>query len=140
MHIVFISDILSKVPIFKDALSLLIPIMDQWYTIGCALAINSSKLDSLQQSHEAVTSKLSKVITYWLREKASTATWKELLEAVEGNIVDSRQVGEDIRQLLTNQVYFKEGMLFDVMLWSLCKGFLIVCDFQSYQTKLIHIK
>ena len=38
MHIVFISDILSKVPIFKDALSLLIPIMDQQYTIGCALA------------------------------------------------------------------------------------------------------
>ena len=114
--------------------------MDQWYTIGCALAINPSKLDSLEQSNEAVKVKLSKVITYWQREKASAATWKELLEAVEGKIVDNRQVGEDIRQFLTNQLYFKEGMLFEVMLLSLNKILVIVYDFQSYQIKLVHIK
>ena len=93
MHIVFIvdiSDISSKAPIFKDALSLLIPIMDQWYIVGCVLGINTNKLNSLQQSNEAVKMKLSKVMTYRLSKKAN--------EAVESNIVDNRQVSEDIRQ------------------------------------------
>ena len=93
MYIVFIvdiSDISSKAPIFKDALSLLIPIMDQWYIVGCALGINTNKLNSIQQSNEAVKMKLSKVMTYCLSKKAN--------EAVESNIVDNRQVSEEIRQ------------------------------------------
>ena len=114
--------------------------MDQWYTIGCALAINPSKLDSLEQRPKAVKVKLSKVITFWQIEKANAATWRELLEAVEGKIVDNHQVGEDIHQFLTNQVYFKEGMLFEVMPLSFNKSLVIVYDFQSYQIKLIHMK
>ena len=129
VFIVDISDILSKAPNLKDALSLLIPISDKWYTFGCALDIESNKLNSLQQSLKADEEKLSKVIIYWQNRKASTATWKELLEVVEGKIIDNHQVGEDIRQFLANQVYSKEGMLFEVMLLSLI-GYTVILYIQ----------
>ena len=74
--------------------------MNHWYIIGGALDISHGKLNSLDQSQDPVETKLFKVITYWLDEKASAATWGELLEAVEGNIVKSRQTGKDIRQFL----------------------------------------
>lgn len=74
--------------------------MNQWYIIGGALDINPGKLDSLDQSQDPVKTKLFKVITYWLDEKGRAATWGELLEAVEGDIVESCQTGENIREFL----------------------------------------
>ena len=74
--------------------------MNQWYIIGGALDINPGKLDSLDQSQDPVKTKLFKVITTWLNEKGRAATWGELLEAVEGDIVKSRQTGENIREFL----------------------------------------
>ena len=74
--------------------------MNQWYIIGGALDVSPGKLNSLDQSQDPVKTKLFKVITYWLDEKASAATWGELLEAVEGDIVESRQTGESIHQFL----------------------------------------
>ena len=74
--------------------------MNHWYIIGGALDISPGKLDSLDQSQDPVKTKLFKVITKWLNEKARAATWGELIEAVEGDIVESRQTGENIREFL----------------------------------------
>ena len=43
---------------------------------------------------------LSIVINKWLEEKSNEATWKALLEEVEGPIVNNHQIGNDIRTFL----------------------------------------
>ena len=47
---------------------------------------------------------LSMMISKWLDEKSIEATWSVLLEAVEGPIVDNRQIGDNIRKFLKKTV------------------------------------
>ena len=43
---------------------------------------------------------LSIMIDIWLKEKSNEATWKVLLQQVEGPVVNNRQVGDNIRTFL----------------------------------------
>ena len=100
----FITDsfhgIISKVPKKKDVLTLLMPIMDKWYLIGDALEVSTGELDGLKTSNNSVKMNLSMMISKWLDEKSNEATWSVLLEAIEGPIVDNRQIGDNIREFL----------------------------------------
>ena len=94
------SQIISKVPVWKDAIKVLMPIKNQWYMIGVALDISSGDLDRLKYSNNTDEGKLASMISTWLNKRAKEATWEVLLEAVEGKIADSQQTRQMIREFL----------------------------------------
>ena len=94
------SQIISKVPVWKDAIEVLMPIKSQWYMIGVALGISSGDLDSLEHSNNTDKGKLASMISTWLNKRAKKATWEVLIEAVEGEIVNSQLTGQMIREFL----------------------------------------
>ena len=83
-------------------------IKDKWYLIGDSLEVNTGELESLKISNNSTEMNLSIVINKWLEEKSNEATWKALLEELEGPIVNNRQIGDDIRTFLKRtDVYSK---------------------------------
>ena len=76
------------------------PIKDKWYLIGDSLEVNTGELDSLIIANNSTEMNLSIVINKWLEDKLNEATWKALLEEVEGPIVNNHQIGDDIRTFL----------------------------------------
>ena len=94
------SQIISKVPVWKDAIEVLMPIKNQWYMIGVALDISSGDLDGLKFSNNTDEGKLASMISTWLNKQAKKATWEVLIEAAEGEIVTSQQTGQMIREFL----------------------------------------
>ena len=76
------------------------PINDKWYTIGNALDIDTGELHSLKTSNNIADTNLLMVIGKWLEQKANEATWNVLLKEVEGLIIKSRKIGNDIREFL----------------------------------------
>ena len=104
--IVDIDQILTKVPIMKDVLALLMPIKDKWYLIGVSFEVETGDLDSLKISNNSTGVNLSILINKWLEKKSIEATWEALLEEVEGPIVNNRQIGDDIRTFLKKPEVF----------------------------------
>ena len=103
-----IRQILSKVPTNKDAVSVLMSIKDQWFMIGTALEVSPADLNSLNISRNLEEKNLAIMISIWIQKKSKEATWEALLEAIEGPMVEGRQVGDDIRDFLKNpNVYDK---------------------------------
>ena len=103
MHIFSTTDTssnISKVPTRKDAVEVLMPIKNKWYMIGVALEVSSGDLKSIQDSKSSVEVNLANMIDKWLDTRAKEATWEVLLNAVEGEIVDSKQTGQKIRKFL----------------------------------------
>ena len=101
-----ISLIISKVPAKKDIVEVLMPIKDKWYMVGTALDVSSADLDSLKCSNNPVEENLTKMLGIWLDKHAKEATWEVLLKAVEGNIVQSQQTGQNIREFLKKHNMF----------------------------------
>ena len=75
-------------------------IKDRWYPIGVALEVSSADLDSLRMCNNSAEMNLSIVINKWLEKKSNDATWKLLLENMEGPIVNNHQIGDVIRTFL----------------------------------------
>ena len=105
-----ISQIISKVPAKKDIVEVLMPIKDKWYMVGTALDISSTDLDGLKYSSNRVEENLAIMISTWLDKHAKEATWEVLLKAVEGNIVQSQQTGQNIREFLKKHDVFNRYM------------------------------
>ena len=74
--------------------------------IGVALEISLGDLDSLKFSNNPVEENLTKMLGIWLDKRAKEATWEVLLKAVEGNIVQSQQTGQNIREFLKKHNMF----------------------------------
>ena len=92
----------------NDVLKLLVPIRHKWQTIGLSLEVNDTDLECISMCNKPADIKLSMMIRKWLEEKSNEATWKELLQKLEGPIVNNRQIGDDIRTFLKrNDVYSK---------------------------------
>ena len=106
--IVDIDQVLTTVPIMKDVLALLMPIKDKWYLIGVSLEVNTVELDCLKFTNKSKENSLSIVINKWLEEKSNEATWKVLLEEVEGPIINNSEIADHIRTFLKKpSVYAK---------------------------------
>ena len=106
--VVDIDQVLSKIPIKKDVLALLMPIKDKWYLIGVSLEVNTVELDCLKFTNKSKENSLSIVINKWLEEKSNEATWKVLLEEVEGPIINNSEIADHIRTFLKKpSVYAK---------------------------------
>ena len=72
------------------------PIKNKMHIIGTVLEVRSSDLDSLKCSINPVEENLAIMISTWLDKYAKEVTWEVLLKAMEGNIVETQQTGQNI--------------------------------------------
>ena len=98
---------MKKVPEHIDLLNQLAKIKHKWYELGLSLQVEENVLESLQNGSNDIK-KLSKVLTSWRDTKSSPLTWENIIEIVEGPIVEDTLTAENIRKYLTKpEVYSK---------------------------------
>ena len=68
-------------PSHGEVLSALLPIANEWKTIGTLLGLPPGKLDSIQKESHTEHGRLCGMITEWLKNPG--ADWEELLVAVK---------------------------------------------------------
>ena len=94
------SDILNTAPDEHDLVELLADIKHQWFPIGQALHVPFNDLEGLQASPGEHIVKLSHVINIWLTSQPSPVTWKTVISAIEGRIVNNLAKANEIRDHL----------------------------------------
>ena len=72
---------LKMKPSMGDAFLALLPIANEWKTIGTLLGLTPGLLDSIQNSFNNDRDRLREMVSEWL--KTLDATWKALIEAVK---------------------------------------------------------
>ena len=68
-------------PSLRDAFSALLPIANEWKTIGTLLGLSPGLLDSIHNSFNNDRDRLREMVSEWL--KTLDATWEALIEAVK---------------------------------------------------------
>ena len=98
---------MKKVPERNDLLNLLSKIKHKWYELGLSLQVEESVLESLQDGTNDMK-KLNKVLTSWRDTMLSPVTWKNIIESIEGPIVEQAATAKKIREYLAKpEVYSK---------------------------------
>ena len=87
-------------PRHYDVLCLLEDIDNRWRDIGLALGLSYNHLDSLSNSQDTPSTKLSNVIRNWMDSQSSPVTWKTVISAIEGPIVNNKRKADEIRDYL----------------------------------------
>ena len=87
-------------PSHYDLLHLLADMKNSWYDFGLALRVSSDCLDGLLRSPDTPSTKLSNVIRNWMVSQSSPVTWKTLISAIEGHIVNNKRKANEIRDYL----------------------------------------
>ena len=95
--------ILAHKPKQCDLLDLIAGINNKWEKIGTALDVQSSVLCGLQQSNLDDTTRLIRVIRSWLDTMPTETTWKVVITAIEGSIVNHRATRMEIRKFLAKK-------------------------------------
>ena len=90
---------------------MLATIAARWRNIGDALGVSSDNLESIENDHSNDKVRLSKVIQKWMEEMPSDVTWRTIIEAVRGNIVQNedkaREIEEFLKKYYIQQKYIK---------------------------------
>ena len=91
------ADVLKKAPDKIDVVTLLANLSARWKTIGLALRVDSNTLDGLSLSLQPNSDKLADVIGAWISAKPSLVTWKTLIKAIEGPLLQNKAKADEIR-------------------------------------------
>ena len=112
-YFVVISDITSilKETPNEDELLQLMHITDQWYDIGLSLQVRRNVLDDLKQSEGDDSTKLQKVINKWKDTKSSSLSWKTMIAAVEGSVINNKKIADFIRYCLKLSKLLLRGIM-----------------------------
>ena len=102
-HFLDIGLIISRRPNKTHVMNLLAHIANKWKEIGEALSVLYHVLEDLQRSNDPNIIKLSDVIEYWLN-RSKNASWALLFEMLDEPFVDEHEVGDDIRQFLSDPI------------------------------------
>lgn len=95
-----ISGVLNTAPNGHVLINLLADIRSKWHQLGTALGISFDALNGLLYRQQDDTVKLTQVINIWLNTRPSSITWKTLIIAIEGDIVNNKAMAIKIRQYL----------------------------------------
>ena len=97
-----LSEILGKCPTQTELFELLSPISAQWILIGMALNIDQDFLIDLEiESATCNAVKLDKLLDKWFVSRDEhLITWGEVIAALEGDIVNKKEIADKIRQYL----------------------------------------
>ena len=106
LSILDISNILKEIPRHYDLLCLLADIKNSWQDIGLALGVSDDYLDGLKHSQDTPSTKLSNVIRKWMDSQPSLVTWKTVISAIEGPIVDNKRKADEIRDYLGKLIIY----------------------------------
>ena len=101
MCILDISDIIKKAPDKYELLTLLADISARWYQIGTCLRVPHNELESIKERPISNINKLSVVINIWEHTVSSPFTWKTVITAMEGPIVNNLRKSHEIRDYLS---------------------------------------
>ena len=93
-------DILNTAPDQHNILESLPNIDHQWCVIGTALKVSNNVLNGLQSSPQDNKVKLSQVIHNCLTFWPLPVTWKTVISAIEGKIINNLAKGNKIRDHL----------------------------------------
>ena len=88
-------------PTEHDLLNVLACIDFQWYEIGLVLKVDRRILEGLRTKLDSNIVKLSDVIYSWITTTEShLITWKTVIDAIEGPVLENRQIANIIREQL----------------------------------------
>lgn len=92
-------------PTQKELLDLLVPISAQWKEVGMALKVDHNFLTGLEIGPSTSTVvKLGEVLNKWLISGVQDViTWGEVIAAIEGDIVNNKNIAEKIRKYLAER-------------------------------------
>ena len=94
--------LLENVPTQHELLNLLADISHLWQEIGLSLNVSDNVLGGLKQSKERDAVKLAEVINSWLNSSTSIITWKTVIDAIKGPIINHAKKANEIYQHLIN--------------------------------------
>ena len=77
-------------------LNLLASIDSDWFEIGKALNVSLNTLEGFGQNSESNTVRLTRVINSWVTTQSSPVTWKTVIEAIGGDIVNNKAKANEI--------------------------------------------
>ena len=99
IHFSLLDVVLSSTPEMIHIVELLHPIEYMWYELGEALYVGNHFLQDLRRSNNTNIEKFYRVIQQWLKNFPD-AYWVEVINAVEGPLLNNRKVAMDIRDFL----------------------------------------
>ena len=95
---------------------------NSWQVIGLALGVSHDYLDGLMHSQDDPIIKLSNVIRNWIDSQSSPVTWKTVISAIEGPIVNNKRKADEIRDylgkliLIVKLIIITSGNIYDTLL------------------------
>ena len=96
-----IDAILGDKPKLKAVFKKLLPLANDWKTIGCLLGVERSAMEKIKREEVSVQDRLQAMLSEWLKQVNPLPTWKELVDTVED--VDSSKAKE-MRQYLATKL------------------------------------
>ena len=88
-------------------LNLLASAAARWEDIGGGLKVAPGAIESLQQSNKRPINKLSEILQIWMDTWCSPVTWENIIEVVEGPIVDKKNEAKAMRDFLGKDENFE---------------------------------
>ena len=79
----------------------LLPLANDWKTIGCLLGVTRTVIERIKLEEVGIRDCLQGVLAEWLKQVNPPPTWKQLVDAVEG--VDQSKA-EEIKQYLATKL------------------------------------
>ena len=73
---------------------------DKWKEVGLALKVPDHVLNGLDKSRNSNILKLYEVIQCWKNAQSTPVTWKTVVDALEGPIVNNKAIATKIRDYL----------------------------------------
>ena len=91
-----------KPPEMYKLLQLLFDLSHQWELIGHSLHLSDNFLDGLHQLNVSDNNKLSKILLNWRNTNSSPFTWRTLIDALNGPVINNRRKAKEIWDYLQN--------------------------------------
>ena len=99
-----ITNILKETPYEYELFRLLFDINEKWYDIGLSLQVRRNVLDDLKHIQRHDIEKFRAVIGNFLTSQPSPVSWEMVITAIEGPIVNDKEIADKIRQYLSTGI------------------------------------
>lgn len=81
-------------------------IAEKWEKLGRRLGISDAKLEEIKQAYDRLSEKGYRMLQQWKQENGSSATYKALCDALEHELIQHRDLAEEICYMNGNYMYF----------------------------------
>lgn len=71
-------------------------IAEKWEKLGRRLEIRDANLEEIKQAHDGLSERGYRMLKHWKQENGSAATYEALADALEHELVQHRDLAEEI--------------------------------------------